>query len=65
MTTSKSKHIGIRYHYMRDLVKLGFISIIWCPIFDMLTDILTKFSPPTSVHLKHARRMLSGTYPKP
>ncbi len=61
MTTSKSKHIDIRYHYIRDLVTQGSISIVWCPTADMLADILTKFSLPTSVHLKHAHRMLSGS----
>ncbi len=65
MTNSKSKHINIRYHYIRDLVKQGSISIIWCPTADMLADILTKFSLPTAFYLKHARRMLSGTYSGP
>ena len=62
MTTSKTKHIDIRYHYSRDLAKLGSISIVWCPTVDMLADILTKFSLPSPIHLKHARRMLSGIY---
>jgi hypothetical protein len=32
----------------------------------MLADILTgKFSLPSSIHLKHARRMLSGTFSGP
>jgi len=65
MTTSQSKHVDIKYHYIRDLVKQDAISIIWCPISDMLADILTKFSLPSSVLLKHACRMLSGTYPGP
>ena len=44
MTTStKSKHIDIKYHYIRDLVKQGSISITWCSPSDMLADILTKF----------------------
>jgi hypothetical protein len=65
MTTSKSKHIDIKYHYIRDLVKQGSIRVVWCPTGDMLADILTKFSLPSSVHLKHARRMLSGTFSGP
>jgi hypothetical protein len=65
MTTSKSKHIDIKYHYIRDQVKQASIRIVWCPTDDMLADILTKFSLPSSIHLKHARRMLSGTFSGP
>ena len=67
ITTSKSKHIGIKYHYIRDLIKQSSIDIIWCPTDDMLADILTKFSLPSSTHRKHALRMLSGTFfgPRP
>jgi hypothetical protein len=65
MTTSKSKHIDIKYHYIRDLVKEASIRIIWCPTDGMLADILTKFSLPSFIHLKHARRMLSGTFSGP
>jgi hypothetical protein len=59
MTTSKSKHIDIRYHYIRDLVNLGANSIVWCPTDDMLADTLMKYSLPSSIHFQHARRMLS------
>ncbi len=60
MTTSKSKLNDIRYHYIHGLVKLGAISIVWCPTEDMIADILTKFSLPSSIRLKHARRKLSS-----
>jgi hypothetical protein len=49
MTTSKSKHIDIKYHYIRDLIKQGSIRLIWCPTDEMLADILTKFSLPSSI----------------
>jgi hypothetical protein len=65
MTTSKSKHIDIKYHYIRELVKQGSIRVLWCPTDDMLADSLTKFSLLSSVHLMHARRMLSGTFSGP
>jgi hypothetical protein len=57
MTTSKSKHIDIKYHYIRDLIKQGSIQLFWCPTNDMLADILTKFSLPSSIHRKHALRV--------
>ena len=65
MTPSKTRHIDIKHHFIRDRIKKGAISIVWCPTSDMLADILTKFSLPSSIHLKHARRMLSGTYSGP
>ena len=72
MTTSRTKHIDIKHHFVRDLIKQGAISIIPHPMnhpnrptSDMLADILTKFSLPSTVYLKHARRMLSGTYSGP
>ena len=64
-TTSKFKHIDIKHHYIRDLVKQGSISITRCSSSDMLTDILNKFSLLSFVHFKHARSMLSDTYPGP
>jgi len=65
MTTSKSKHIDIKYHYIRDLIKQGSIAIIWCPTDDMVADILTKFVFLLLIHRKHALRMLSGTFSGP
>ena len=65
MTTAKTKHIDIRYHFVRDLATTKQINIQWTDTTDMIADILTKFSLPTSLHLKHASRMLTGTYSGP
>jgi hypothetical protein len=62
MTTGKTKHIDIRYHFIRDLVKNGEVVIEYCPTGDMVAGALTKFSLPTALHLKHVGRMLSDTY---
>ncbi len=62
MTTGKTKHIDIRYHFIREVVKSKAVTLEYCPTTDMLADILTKFSIPTALHLKHVSRMLSGTY---
>ena len=42
MTTSKSKHVDIKYHYIRDLIMQGSIELFWCLTDDMLADMLTK-----------------------
>ena len=38
----KTKHIDIKYHFVRDLVMNGEIKLHYCPTSDMLADIFTK-----------------------
>ena len=40
--SKKTKHIAIRYHYVRDLVANGVIEMAFVPTADMLADGLTK-----------------------
>jgi Reverse transcriptase (RNA-dependent DNA polymerase) len=39
---ARTKHIDIRYHYIRQVINAGEISITYCPTDDMTADILTK-----------------------
>ena len=50
MTTSKTKHIDVRYHSIRDMVKSGSIQLVWCKSEGMLADALTEFSLSTATH---------------
>jgi hypothetical protein len=65
MTTTKSKHIDIRYHFIREVVKSKAVVVHYCPSEDMLADALKEFSLPIGLHLKLLNRMMSGTYPSP
>ena len=65
MTTGKTKHIDVRCHFIREVVKSKAAFLEYCPTTDMLPDVLTKFSLPTTLHLQHVSRMLSGTYSGP
>ena len=38
----RTKHIGIKYHYTRDLINSGEIRLEYCPTEDMVADMLTK-----------------------
>jgi hypothetical protein len=38
----KTKHIDIKYHYIRDMVEAGRIKLSYCPTEDMIADIPTK-----------------------
>jgi Reverse transcriptase (RNA-dependent DNA polymerase) len=46
----RSKHIDIQYHFARDLIRAGRISLNYVPTADMLADLLTK-SLPRARHL--------------
>jgi hypothetical protein len=37
-----TKHIRVRYYYIRDLVVSGEIEVVWTPTADMVADILSK-----------------------
>jgi hypothetical protein len=39
---SKSKHIEVRYHFLRDNIEKGKIALIHVPTHDQLADIFTK-----------------------
>ena len=45
VTHSRSKHIDIRYHYIREALNDGIIKLQYCPTHDMLADTLTKPLP--------------------
>jgi len=42
---TRTKHIDIRYHFIQDVVKQGYIKLQYCPTDDMTADILTKVLP--------------------
>ena len=48
---ARTKHIDIRYHFIRWVCEQGHIRLIYCPTGDMLADILTK--PLPSFKTKH------------
>jgi hypothetical protein len=39
---SKTKHIEVRYHFLRDIIEEGKITLIHVPTHDQLADIFTK-----------------------
>ena len=40
--SNRSKHIDIRYHYIRELVKNGIIQLRYCPTETNIADLMTK-----------------------
>ena len=37
-----TKHIDIKFHFLRDLVKEGVVELIHCGTSEQMTDIMTK-----------------------
>jgi hypothetical protein len=48
---ARTKHIDIRYHYIRFCIEDGSIELLYCPTENMVADTLTKALP--SVKAKH------------
>ncbi|CAL0324844.1 unnamed protein product [Lupinus luteus] len=38
----RSKHIDVRYHFLRNLTKDGVVDMKFCGTYDQLADIMTK-----------------------
>ena len=45
---SRTKHIDIRFHFIREARENGLIQIKYCPTEEMLADLLTKPLPRIS-----------------
>ena len=52
----KSKHIDIRYHFIRDMVQKGVVELQYIPTDDQTADVLTK--PLPRVKFEYFRRRL-------
>ena len=56
ITHSRTKHIDIRYHYIRETVQRGAIDLQYCPTQEMCADLLTKALP--KMQFEKLRQML-------
>lgn len=53
--SSRTKHIDVRLHYVRDLVYQQKINIIYCSSEDNVADLLTK--PLAGIKIQHLRKL--------
>ena len=42
---ARTKHIDIRYHYVREAVQNGIVDLSYCPSEQMIADLLTNPLP--------------------
>ncbi len=43
VVTPKSKHIDIRYHFLRDICQRGLLTFKWIPSASQIADVFTKY----------------------
>jgi hypothetical protein len=53
---ARTKHIDIRYHFIRWIIEEGKIRLVYCPTEDMVADVFTKAL--SSPKVKHFAREL-------
>ncbi|KAJ3503727.1 hypothetical protein NLJ89_g8305 [Agrocybe chaxingu] len=58
---ARTKHIDIRYHFIRFVVENGTLKLVYCPTDDMTADTLTKALP--SAKAKHFAKSLGLSGP--
>ena len=58
----RTKHIDIRYHFVREKVAEGEVVLEYCPIKDMKANIMTK--PITVIQFQRLRNTLGIKAPK-
>ena len=39
---ARTKHIDIRYHFIREKIEDGTLEVVYCPTAEMTADVLTK-----------------------
>ena len=45
VTSGRTKHVNLRYHWIRQHIKSGAIDVKWCATAEMLADLFTKILP--------------------
>jgi hypothetical protein len=59
LVSEKTKHIDLKYHFVKDHVQLGNVKLRYLPTGDMVADMLTKPLPGPAL-VKH-RSAIMGT----
>jgi hypothetical protein len=56
INNARSKHIGIKYHFIRHYIERGDINVVYCNTNNMIADIMTKGLPKITFQ-KHRSNM--------
>ena len=59
----RSKHIHVRYHFLRELIQANELTVVYCPTEEMIADILNKPLPgPQFTYLRVKLRVSRITH---
>jgi hypothetical protein len=52
MVSDKTKHIDLKFHFLKDHVEKGTVRLMYLPTYQMVADTLTKplYGPALSMH---------------
>jgi hypothetical protein len=42
MTSSRTKHVAMRFHFVREKLQAKILDVVYCPTEEMVADIMTK-----------------------
>ena len=59
----RTKHINMRYFFVTDRIRMGDVSVDWCPTEDMMGDFFTK--PNQGALFRRFRDMIMGVVVQP
>jgi len=57
----RTRHIGVRFHFLRELKDQGVIEVKWIPSESNCADFLTK-NLPTASYVRHAGTLCEGLF---
>jgi hypothetical protein len=63
LVSEKTKHIGLKWHFLKDDVEHGTIKLRYLPTDQMVADMLTKPLPESAL-TRHRSAILGGEDPK-
>eukprot|EP00543_Licmophora_paradoxa_P002447 CAMPEP_0202454422 /NCGR_PEP_ID=MMETSP1360-20130828/12161_1 /ASSEMBLY_ACC=CAM_ASM_000848 /TAXON_ID=515479 /ORGANISM="Licmophora paradoxa, Strain CCMP2313" /LENGTH=190 /DNA_ID=CAMNT_0049073731 /DNA_START=1 /DNA_END=569 /DNA_ORIENTATION=- len=58
LSSKRTKHINIRYFFVTNKVNRGEMSVVWCPVADMIGDYATK--PLQGILFRKFRDLIMG-----
>jgi hypothetical protein len=62
LVREKTKHIDLKYHFVKDHVQMGIIKLQYVPTGDMVADMLTKLLPKHAL-MKHRSAIIGTSAP--
>ena len=58
LTSSRTKHVDTKYHFVREVVEEGFVKIIFVRSEENISDPITK-NTPSSIYEKHTAEFVA------